>query len=400
MKTQKTRLRFNRRLLTETLCKYPNTFDAFAELLNNAIQAGATEIDITVDYVADDRVSAVAFTFVEIRDNGCGVHKDDFEKKLLEVATDTKSGGQGIGRFAGLQIGKILEIESCGKSTLGDVPATRTTITLRKDLLTAGGNLAEQNIDVDFEEVAEPDTFFRIRISDLYSESEIKEEKRRKLVAAFGEENFAKTLFEKYAEHIFTSRLVIRINGKRIDPAEYLLDGPFNLESEFTTNDEAKHKVCYQLIQLKTVSPQHRIFLRQNNAGIRTVGHILNYEVTIPEPYQWFVYVDSDYFDHRANVFRTIELLWESDPDSKMIHELIQSDVDRFLPGVPRLHPAATSRHVLPIPSHPSSLGNARSRLPASRIRGGNQTQAARARRKAKKVGLPAHRPLPQQRRT
>lgn len=330
MKTQKTRFRFNRRLLTETLCKYPTTFEAFCELINNAVQAGATEVDVTVDYVSEEKVSAVAFTFIEVRDNGCGVHKDDFEKKLLEVATDAKSGGQGIGRFAGLQIGKVIEIESCGKSTLGNAAATRTTTTLRKDVLVAGGNLAEQNIDIEFEEVAEPVTFFRIRISDLYSDSEVKEEKRRKLVAAFSEENFANTLFEKYAEHIFTSRLNLRINGKRIDPAEYLMAGPFTVASEFTAEDGTKHNLSYQLIQLKTVSTQHRIFLRQDNAGIKSVGHILSYEAAIPEPYQWFAYADSDYFDHRANVFRTIELLWESDPDSKKIHQLIQSDIDKF----------------------------------------------------------------------
>lgn len=87
-------------------------------------------------------------------------------------------------------------------------------------MLAAGTNLAEQNIDVDYEEDAKPNTFFRIRVSDLYTENEVKEEKRRKLVGAFADKNFANAIFAKYVEHIFTSRLTVRINGRAIDRKE------------------------------------------------------------------------------------------------------------------------------------------------------------------------------------
>lgn len=330
MKTEKRHLSFNQRLITETLCKYTSTFEAFCELLTNAIQARADSIEIKLDYTATDKVSAVAFSYIEVKDNGHGVHVDEIEKKLLEVATDTKTGGQGIGRFAGLQIGKTIEIETCGRSPLGTGEITRGLFKINKGLLSAG-NLADKDIVLESEVVSpEAPTFFRVRISELYSDEDVALEKRRRIVGAFADKNISAAIFERYAELIVTNRLKISINGRPISYQEFLQSEPQQVESSFVDDSGNKFQFKYQFLQLKTTSTQHRIFLRHNNAGVQCVGHTLTYEASIQEPYQWFVYVDSEYFNSRANIFRNIEFLSSLDPETEKLSGHIQSEVDKF----------------------------------------------------------------------
>jgi hypothetical protein len=44
----------NSRIIKDQLTQYRNTFYAFCELINNSIQAKATKIDITIDYVENE----------------------------------------------------------------------------------------------------------------------------------------------------------------------------------------------------------------------------------------------------------------------------------------------------------------------------------------------------------
>lgn len=103
----------NSRVIKDLLTQYKNTFYAFCELINNSIQANSTVIDIKVDY-AKSELTKSPIKGITIRDNGNGVSLSDFDKKILEIGTDVKKGGQGVGRFAALQIGSSIEIETVG----------------------------------------------------------------------------------------------------------------------------------------------------------------------------------------------------------------------------------------------------------------------------------------------
>jgi len=95
----------NSRIIKDLLTKYRDTFAAFCELLNNSIQAKATRIELTIDY-SNSAAAKAPFTRIELVDNGIGVNATDFEKKILEIGTDVKKDGQGVGRFGPCSWGK------------------------------------------------------------------------------------------------------------------------------------------------------------------------------------------------------------------------------------------------------------------------------------------------------
>lgn len=102
----------NSRVLSEIFAHYPNTFIAFCELINNSLQANSKNINIRIGQVSDEEVYPTLIRKIEILDDGIGVSESDFDKKILLVGTDVKEGGRGIGRFAALQIGSTMIIET------------------------------------------------------------------------------------------------------------------------------------------------------------------------------------------------------------------------------------------------------------------------------------------------
>ena len=101
----------NSRVIKELLTKYKDTFTALCELVNNSIQAKSTTIDLVLEY-NNSIGSKSPITKIEIKDDGIGVTSSEFKKKILEIGTDVKTGGQGIGRFGALQIGDKMTIET------------------------------------------------------------------------------------------------------------------------------------------------------------------------------------------------------------------------------------------------------------------------------------------------
>lgn len=104
-------------LVRKIFTNYPNTFGAFCELINNSIQANAKNIWIDIDYVNEDTISPYIINRMVIKDDGNGVYQDDVNDKLLNIGTENKLGGKGVGRFAALQLGQKVTIESVGYST-------------------------------------------------------------------------------------------------------------------------------------------------------------------------------------------------------------------------------------------------------------------------------------------
>ena len=102
------------RLLHDLFTQYQSTFLAFCELINNSIQAQAQNINIRIDYASEDELSATVIKKIEVKDDGIGVHQNDIQDKLLDFGDSAKKGGKGIGRFAALQIGSNVTIETIG----------------------------------------------------------------------------------------------------------------------------------------------------------------------------------------------------------------------------------------------------------------------------------------------
>ena len=191
----------NSRVIKDFLTQYKNTFYAFCELINNSIQESSTTIDIKIDYSKTELTKAPVKKII-IKDNGNGVSLADFDKKILEIGTDVKKGGQGVGRFSALQIGSNVEIETVGyddklkKYTKVNLPINSALFENRK------------LVDMEFpanEEilVGKFNTYYQVTIKALHHNQNIKTDKKNKIAKELLEENIRLSLFEQYPYEIF-----------------------------------------------------------------------------------------------------------------------------------------------------------------------------------------------------
>lgn len=160
------------RLVNELFANYVSTFAAFCELINNSIQAHAKNIWINIDYTSEEEVlQPLVIKKMEIRDDGEGVYIDDINEKLLNIGTNNKDGGKGIGRFAAFQLGETVEIETIGKSVEHN-KTSKTIIPLSYKSFSKNINVSEVQISTQ-EEVYDGlgDTSYKVTISDFYDTS-------------------------------------------------------------------------------------------------------------------------------------------------------------------------------------------------------------------------------------
>lgn len=102
----------NSRVIKDLFAQYSDTFYSLKELINNSIQAKAKNIYINIDYTPQSEVSDLLFKSISISDDGQGVSITDLENTILDIGAEAKEGGKGIGRFAALQIGNKIQIET------------------------------------------------------------------------------------------------------------------------------------------------------------------------------------------------------------------------------------------------------------------------------------------------
>jgi len=193
---------FNKRLLSEILAKYSDTYVAFCELINNAIQAEADEIRLDIEYTPTDEVAVSAIKKINLRDNGVGVSKTEFRWKILEVGTKAKQGGKGIGRFAALQMAGRLQIHTVAYDAF-EKCFFKTEFVLDTKTWT-GDSLDKIPLTVTYTPLeGKHETYYNVEISDFYGEDVVKEEKHRRVHKDFQEQNLAGAIFASYPEPIF-----------------------------------------------------------------------------------------------------------------------------------------------------------------------------------------------------
>ncbi|WP_026763318.1 ATP-binding protein [Sediminibacterium salmoneum] len=216
----------NSRLVNELFANYISTFTAFCELINNSIQAKAKNIWIELNYTKPNELHPLIIKRISIKDDGLGVHINEIESKILDIGTANKDGGKGIGRFAAFQIGKFIEIETVGFDSKTK-SFSKAVIPLKFEYF--GNNINVSEIDLETKEEVlsgKHSTYYNVKINNLYDSTITEQEPKKKIIDKFLADKIQDSIFERYPLKIFNNEVSFFINGKKIDPKDFVVDLP------------------------------------------------------------------------------------------------------------------------------------------------------------------------------
>lgn len=317
----------NSRLVSDMFAKYKNTFAAFCELINNSLQAGSKTINITSKESKDSLLSK-KIDYIQISDNGIGVSQSDFKKKIFEIGTDAKIGGQGIGRFAAFQIGDALTIETVAYDQILK-NHTKTVLSLTSSMF-KGEAIEDKKIKTAHTLLEEKsETGYTVKISDIYSNEIAKKEKHKKTHKNLFQEFIAEALFLQYPLEILQDKIAFIINGKAINKNDYIIGDVAVRDELFVDTEGNEFNTKLSFIRYKSTENTVKIFLRVDNSNIKTVAYSFDYKCELPEADSWLVYVDSELFDNNKDIFRNL-MLSEIDPNVKHLITSIKGFVDGY----------------------------------------------------------------------
>ncbi len=319
----------NSRLVNELFANYISTFTAFCELINNSIQAKSKNIWIDIDYTSEQELHPLIIKEITIKDDGIGVHINDINEKLLDIGTANKDGGKGIGRFASFQIGKNVVIETVGYSSI-DKNFSKIQIPLTFDSF--GRNINVSEIDIETKEEIlngnKHTPYYKVTISELYTSIVTDNEPKKKIIDKFLKENIADAIFERYPLKIFNEEINFFINGKKINPNDYVVNKPIKKVTTYTDTKGKDHKVLFNFMQIKRYE-KIKVFLTTKNAGLNTISKGFEYDASwlSPKIGGWFIYITSPTIS--SDLYRNIDLD-DLDEDWKKYRNLIKEQLNVF----------------------------------------------------------------------
>lgn len=296
------------RLLHDLFTQYPSTFLAFCELLNNSIQAHAKNIYITVDYSKENELSATPIKRIEVKDDGIGVHQENIQDKLLDFGDSSKKGGKGIGRFAALQIGSNVVIETVGYEKLTKT-FSKSIIPFDEQYIKSVKKIEDLEIDTDEQFlIGDHNSYYKVIINNIYDQQIVGKNQKRKISERLLENNLPDAIFERYPIVIFNKTVKFRINGKVLNPEDFIQGEPIRLSLTYTDKSGKDHALFYTFLQLKSTIEEIRVFLTTKNAGVDTIVGGFHFEADWLDPTSkgWFVYIHSDNLE--TNLYRNWDL--------------------------------------------------------------------------------------------
>lgn len=322
----------NPRLLKDVLTLYKSTFFALKELIDNSIQAKAKRvvIDLTPSSCGEDDVHYHRIESIEIKDDGEGVPFSRFKNSIMQIATEDKIEGQGVGRFGALQLGREMRIETVAfDKTISK--NTRTAVTMTADNIQSSKDLDKVEFPVE-KEVLERDcnSSYTVKITDLYQNTGDKIKKKNKLGDEFAsDENFKQALFENYTFDIFEKKIVFVVNGEELEREQFLLDTPKRVVKEIECSDGKIHQLNMYFYKVNLKSADINIFFQVNNGGVmQSIGR---YAYISPwhtsDAGAWYILIDSDLI---TTEMMADFVLADFGGDSKVIQQAIKDAIDDF----------------------------------------------------------------------
>ena len=324
----KKRITTNTRVIKDILTKYKDTFHAFMELINNSLQAKATQISIKVNYPKDGEIAASSVLSMEILDNGHGVPYSEFDKTLLEIGTTVKQQGQGIGRFSALQIGEKMEI--CTVAYDAAVKQySQTSFEINSSIL-VDSQLEQVDFDVPYEYIAQTNPYYKVTISQLHCNSQKNILKKNKLTDDFLPDKIRQAIFENYPFQIFNKNVKFIVNGDEIKREEFVIGEPRRKTIQYIDSNGKEHEMNFHFYNVKLSQYKVKVFLQLENAGIKTVAHEYTYSSDwyTPDLGTWLIYVDSSLFD--SDLFRNLDVESLGDKEVTNLKNTIKEVINDF----------------------------------------------------------------------
>jgi hypothetical protein len=329
MKTVKMHMNTNARIVSKVLTRNKNTFYALKELINNSIQAYATCIRINLipsDKNCDDW-QYKSIERIQIIDNGKGVPFSKFRKSLLELATDNKPNGFGVGRFSGLQIGCNMQISTVGYEE-EQKRFTRTNVEFDISQFEKE-DLTSIDFNVNHEIISESSVCgYNVEIYNLYSNQE-RCSPRNKLGTEFLSENIRFKLFEHYPLYIFEEKIQFIVNGHKLKRADFVNTPPKLQEVIFTDSFGNGHKIRLQYFSLKLKDPKVRLFIQCYNGEVQSTALELTYNSMWYSPSMGtqYILIESEYL---TRDFIDNCVLGELNNDWKNFAHFLKTRIDEF----------------------------------------------------------------------
>lgn len=287
----------NARLIAKVLTKYRDTFYALKELINNSLYAKASRIDINFipSECDEDSVHYHSIDKIQVCDNGYGVSYADFKKSIMEIATDNKSDGYGVGRFSALQIGRCMNISTTAYDE-NSKQYTKTEVEFNIQQFQKD-DLQNKEFDVKTCIVERPhDTGYQVEIRDLYTHDE-KCKGKNKLLKEFYNGTFPQKLFESYPIYIFEGKVKFFLNGIELKRTDFTTENPSIKKTSYTDIQGKKHDILFKYYSLKLKDPKVRLFLQCFDGDINYTALELTYNSNwyAPSLGTQFVLIESDY---------------------------------------------------------------------------------------------------------
>ncbi|MGL5561579.1 MAG: ATP-binding protein, partial [Tannerellaceae bacterium] len=319
----------NTRLLDSILTNYKNTFYALCELINNSLQAEARKVEISIDYNSASDVNTSPIRSIVIKDDGHGVPYSEFDKRILDIGANVKDGGLGIGRFAAIQIGALLHIETVAFDPIENKYSI-TKFPLNADDLTGKQfNEIDFNVEYDYLE-GDHNSYYKVTIENMHHSSQSTVPKKKRIDSKLQESVIKEAIFERYIDYIFNNSIQFIINGSVINKSDFIIGQPSLKTIDFTSQKGETKPIKFRFYNIKVPLNKVKVFFTINNAGLQTVAHEYTYSSDwyTPDLGTWYIYLDSPLFD--SDTFRNLDLEALAEEDVKALKDKTKTVINDF----------------------------------------------------------------------
>ncbi len=317
------------RIVNDLFAQYSNTFVAFCELINNALQEGAKNIYIEIEQAKDEELTPLLVRKIVIKDDGNGVPESEFADRILYIGTDAKPGGKGIGRFAAIQIGSTVEIEtvaydsSINKYTKVILPITEEFFKKNKDV----SKITINTVDEVLEGKGNP--YYQVTIKNLYSSIITEREKKKKLDENLLLQNIMNAIFVRYPIKILNKEIRFYVNNSYLNPTDFVLGTPLKVKVDYIDKKENEYPIFLSYFNIKSTLQDIKVFLTVKNAGIETIAATFEFNAQwlSPKVGSWFVYISSEMFT--ADMLRNFDF-GDLDENGRHLRAFIKDQLNTF----------------------------------------------------------------------